>query len=77
VPLTPEERRSAQEIFDTGAACPECGGLHMRACPRVKSYRIKYKPENTELVLEREVEYFPPGTWEDTIVFRDDVYEED
>lgn len=53
----------------------------MRACPRVKRYRIKYNadhPVGYDLeVIEREVEYFPPGTWEKEVVFVDEVFEDD
>jgi hypothetical protein len=76
LPLTPEEKAAAKEQFDNGAFCPECGGLHFRSCPRVHSYRIRYKPENAEIVLEREVIYWPPGTWEDDVVFKDEIYDD-
>jgi len=34
--LTAAEKRSAQQIFAEGQACPDCGGIHQRACPRIK-----------------------------------------
>ncbi len=73
--LTPEQRLAARDLFDAGV-CPDCGGIHQRACPRVQSYVIRYKPE-TNQIIERSVTFFPPGTWEENVLFRDDVYEED
>jgi hypothetical protein len=49
--LTPQEKRTAQEIF-AADACIDCGGIHKRACPRVKR---KVFLGNGNLV---EVEYF-------------------
>ena len=34
--LTRTEKLDAQAIFAAGEACPDCGGIHQRACPRIK-----------------------------------------
>ena len=34
--LTRQEKLDAQAAFAAGNACPDCGGLHQRACNRVK-----------------------------------------
>ena len=34
--LTRQEKLDAQAIFAAGEACEHCGGIHKRACPRVK-----------------------------------------
>jgi len=31
-----EEKRDAQQIFAEGKACGDCGGIHQRACPRIR-----------------------------------------
>lgn len=53
--LDPETVAWAQERISKGETCMHCGGLHLRACPRVK--RIIWA-SNREL---HEVEYWP--TW--------------
>ena len=34
--LTRQEKLDAQAIFAADQACEDCGGIHKRACPRVK-----------------------------------------
>jgi hypothetical protein len=34
--LTKAEKADARVLFEAGAACEHCGGIHHRACPRVK-----------------------------------------
>ena len=34
--LTRQEKLDAQAIFARGEACPDCGGIHQRACPRIR-----------------------------------------
>jgi hypothetical protein len=49
--------------------CEDCGGYHLRACPRVK--RKVFTSGNPT-----EVEYFE--TWDDTwVIFPEDIYDED
>lgn len=62
------ERAALRKAFDDGRACPQCGGLHTRACPRVK--RIVYNAAGGV----SEVEFFPPGTWsDDAIIWPEDI----
>jgi hypothetical protein len=34
--LTDDEKKVIAEQFQAGKACPHCGGIHERACPRVR-----------------------------------------
>jgi hypothetical protein len=34
--LTRAEKADARAIFADGKACPDCGGIHQRACPRIR-----------------------------------------
>jgi hypothetical protein len=36
VPLTRQQKLEAQQAFAEGKACGDCGGLHQRACNRVR-----------------------------------------
>lgn len=45
-----------KRVWDT-QACQHCGGLHSRACPRVR--RIAYGGDGTPV----EVEFWPEGRW--------------
>jgi hypothetical protein len=73
--LTPEQRRQAQAIFEgkgTVAPCMHCGGVHLRACPRVR--KITWHSDGTCLGAE----YWPAGQWSDEgIVWPEDAYEID
>lgn len=76
----PAETRGlfASTIFTTrpDAPCRDCGGYHLRACPRIK--RIQFVPSGSTAGERAEVEYWPPGTWEDSeIIWPEDVYEND
>jgi hypothetical protein len=71
--LTPAEKREARELFEAGNACGDCGGLHKRACPRIRrQVWLRTGPGAGERV---EVEYWPPG-WDDTgVIWPDDAYD--
>jgi hypothetical protein len=71
--LTPAEKREARELFETHAACPDCGGLHKRACPRIRrQVWLRTGPGAGE---RTEVEYWPPG-WDDTgVIWPEDAYD--
>lgn len=56
--LSPEQRAAMAARFAAGDACPHCGGIHLRACPRVK--RMAFR--GSEIA---EVEFWTPGTWPD------------
>lgn len=70
--LTAEQRAEARKLFESSAQCPHCGGLHLRACPRVK--RLAFNADGRVV----EVEFWPPGSWPaDDIVWPEDVQDED
>lgn len=70
--MTPEEAKGYREQFEAGNACPHCGGLHLRACPRVRRLVFRRADEIAE------AEFWPHGRWpEDGIVWPEDVYARD
>lgn len=72
IPFTPEERAGYREQFTKKQQCIHCGGLHLRACPRVK--RLVWR--NNEEIAE--VEFWADGKWPQTgIIWPEDAYEED
>ncbi len=71
--LTKAEKRDAREIFAAGNACGDCGGIHQRACPRVK--RQAWIGQGSGAGNRVEVEYWPPG-WDDTgVIWPEDAYD--
>jgi hypothetical protein len=71
--LSPEERAVAREQWRK-ARCTWCGGLHLRACPKVK--RMTFTNDGKNVV---EVEYWPDSHWSDSnVVWPEDMkWEED
>lgn len=75
--LTPEEKAEARLIFEGKAPsgqkpCLHCGGIHLRACRRVK--KIKWHTDGTTL----EAEYWPDGRWDTAdITWPEEAYEPD
>lgn len=66
--LTRQEKLDAQAIFAAGEACEHCGGIHKRACPRVK--RIE-KLGNGNVTA---VQYF--GRFDDSgIIWPEDAFD--
>ena len=70
--LTAEQKTAAREEMKAqGGPCIHCGGLHSRACPRVR--RVKWdggKPV--------EAEYWRDGKWPtDDVLFPDDIAEDE
>jgi len=67
--------REAAELFldDEGKlkpACRHCGGMHVRACPRVK--RLVFSSGDGV----GEVEFWPDGEWsEDDVVWPEEIVE--
>jgi len=68
LPLTRTEKADARVLFEAGAACEHCGGVHHRACPRIK--RKAFHP-NGNLI---EVEYWPDYP-QDGIIWPEDAYD--
>jgi hypothetical protein len=83
--LTHEERREARLIFEgthpSRRPCTDCGGVHARACPRVRSHSTTYEYVGTppmQNLISYTVTYFKPGQWEtDDIIFPAEAYQED
>lgn len=70
--LTPAEKRSAQEIFQAGNACEDCGGIHKRACPRIK--RQVWIGQGSGAGARTEVEYW--AEYDQTgIIWPEDAYD--
>ncbi len=74
--LTPQEKQDARNILEGRVsgreACQHCGGIHLRACRRVK--RAEWHPDGTLL----KVWYRKDGEWnEDSIVWPEAAYETD
>ena len=66
--LSRVEKREAQQIFADGKACTDCGGIHHRACPRIK--RKSFHP-NGNLI---EVEYW--AEFDDTgVIWPEDAFD--
>lgn len=75
--LAPGEKRDAQAIFrgevPGKTACEDCGGLHQRACPRIK--RQVWVGQGSGAGNRTEVEYWPPG-WDDTgVIWPEDAFD--
>ena len=68
--LTRQEKLDAQAIFAAGEACEHCGGIHKRACPRVK--RIERLGNGNITAVEYFRRYDQAG-----IVWPDDAYDPD
>ena len=70
--LTPEERAGYRDMFDTKQACTHCGGLHLRACRRVRSLEMRNREEIAS------VKFWQDGKWDETgIIWPEDVYGDD
>lgn len=66
--LTDEQRADLAARFAAGDHCPHCGGIHLRACPRVK--RLAFHPDGTII----EAEFWPHGQWPvEDVIFPEDV----
>lgn len=76
--LSPETRDYLIRVFqgkEEEKPCEDCGGAHKRACPRVKRYLAIANDQG--LVVHQEREFWPPGTWEQDVIFPDQLFEED
>ena len=72
--LTRQQKTEAQQAFAEGKACPDCGGLHQRACNRVRrEVWVRSGPGDGQ---RAEVEYWPewkqPG-----VIWPEDAYDPD
>jgi hypothetical protein len=75
--LTAEEKAAARLIFEGKAesgqrACLHCGGIHLRACRRVKI--IEWHTDGSVL----KAEYWPDGQWDEhDITWPEEAYEDE
>lgn len=71
-PLTSQEKYALRSVFDSRPekACLDCGGYHLRACPRIKRQVWLGNGNRTE------VEYWPE--WDDSeVIYPEDVFDEE
>lgn len=72
VELSPAERAAYREQLAQKQQCVHCGGLHLRACRRVRRIIMR----NAEEISE--VEFWPDGSWDATgIIWPEDVYDDE
>lgn len=71
--LSAEDLELARQQFQQGKNCPHCGGLHLRACARVKRLEWRNKEELGS------VEFWPwhKIVWPDDQLWPEDVFGED
>ena len=74
--LTPQQKHDARLILEGKvegrAPCIHCGGIHLRACRRVR--RAEWHVDGTLL----KVWYWPDGKWDESeIQWPEDAYEPD
>lgn len=71
--MTEEEKRFLQGVFDARPehSCRDCGGYHLRACPRIK--RQTWIGQGQAAGNRTEVEYWE--TWDDSeVIYPEDVF---
>ena len=68
--LSKAEKADARNLFEAKQACEHCGGLHNRACPRVK--RKAFHPNGNVIEVEYWADYDQSG-----IVWPEDAYDPD
>ena len=71
-PLTATEKAAAQAIFTEGKACEDCGGVHQRACPRIK--RQVWIGQGSSAGTRTEVEYWRTYP-DDGVIWPEDAFD--
>jgi hypothetical protein len=66
--LTAAEKADARVMFEAGAACEHCGGLHKRACPRIR--RVDKHPNGNVISVS-----FWRKWDESSVIFPEDAYD--
>ena len=66
--LTKAEMADARVLFEAGTACEHCGGIHHRACPRVR--RKVFHPNGNLIEVEYWRKYDASG-----VIFPEDAYD--
>lgn len=74
--MTPEQKLSLQGLFKAPeASCPDCGGYHLRSCPRVR--RQVWIGEGSAVGNRIEVEYWQDGQYDDSeTIYPEDVFDD-
>ena len=79
IPLSAEEKeRLREEIFSVrpDRPCQDCGGYHLRACPRVKSQ--EWLGEGSGAGTRIKVEYWRQGEYDDSrITYPEEAWEDE
>lgn len=74
-PATEEEKQLLRGLFSTRPerACTDCGGYHLRACPRIR--RQAWIGEGMAAGNRTEVEYWE--TWDDSeVIYPEHVFDD-
>jgi len=78
VKLTAEEKRDLRAVFPErpDSACYDCGGYHLRACPRVKLQ--EWLGQGPGAGTRVKVEYWPDQAYDDSeTIYPEDVFDEE
>jgi hypothetical protein len=68
--FTSDELEGYREQFQQNKQCTHCGGLHLRACRRVRKIIMRNREEISE------VEFWRDGQWdEEGIIWPEDVWD--
>lgn len=73
---SPEEKLALRALFEDipKEVCGDCGGFHLRACPRIR--RQVWIGQGAGSGVRVEVEYF--DNWDDSeVIFPEAVYDEE
>ena len=68
--LSRQDKLDAQAIFAAGDACSDCGGIHKRACPRVK--RKAFHPNGNVIEVEYRDKFDDTG-----VIWPEDAFDPD
>lgn len=74
---TEEEKQALRELFPERpeSACPDCGGYHLRACPRVR--RQVWLGQGSGAGTRIEVEYWQSGQYDDSeTIYPEEVFDD-
>lgn len=78
--LSKLEKAGAQQVFrgevPGKGPCEDCGGLHQRACPRIR--RQTWIGQGSAAGTRTEVEYWRDGQWDDSgVIWPEDAFADD
>jgi len=71
---TTEQKKELRAVFSEADPCRDCGGWHLRACPRVKAQ--EWQGQGAGTGNRTKVEYWPSGSYDDSeTIYPEDVYD--